>query len=43
MILLAIAGSAIGEWLRRAILLLRQPELHSNRDVTPEFYKFPFV
>jgi hypothetical protein len=43
MILLAIAGSTIGGWLRRAILALAQPAPHSNRDVPPEFYRFPLV
>jgi hypothetical protein len=39
MILLALAGRTIGDWWRRAILALVQPR--SNRDVPPEFYRFP--
>jgi len=41
MILLAIAGSTIGAWWRRAILALAHPAPHSKGDVPPEFYKFP--
>ncbi len=41
MILLAIAGSTIGAWWRRAILALMQSALRSESDVPPEFYKFP--
>ena len=41
MMLLAVAGSAIGRWLRRVILALVQPAPHSNRDDPPEVYKFP--
>jgi hypothetical protein len=43
MILLSIAGSTIGRWFRRAILALAQPPAHSNRNVPPEFYKFPLL
>jgi hypothetical protein len=39
MILLAIAGSTIGAWWRRAILALAHPS--SKRDIPAEFYKFP--
>ena len=41
MILLAIAGSTIGAWWRRAILAFTRPALSSKRDVPAEFYKFP--
>jgi len=41
MILLAIAGSTIGAWWRRAILALTQPVLHSKGEVPLEFYRFP--
>jgi hypothetical protein len=41
MILLATAGSTITKWLRRAILALGPPGAHSNRNVPPEFYRFP--
>jgi len=41
MTLLAIAGSTIGAWWRRAILALTHPALLSKSDVPPEFYKFP--
>jgi hypothetical protein len=41
MILLAIAGSTIGAWWRRAILALTQPAPHTKGEVPPEFYKFP--
>ena len=41
MILLAIVGSTIGKWLRRAILAVAQPPEHANRNPPPEYYKFP--
>jgi hypothetical protein len=41
MTLLTLAGGTIGEWVRRVILALARPAPHSNRDVPPEFYKFP--
>jgi hypothetical protein len=41
MILLAIAGSTIGAWWRRAILALTQPAPHTKSEVPREFYKFP--
>jgi hypothetical protein len=41
MILLTIVGSTIGGWFRRAILALAQPTARSNRNLPPEFYKFP--
>jgi hypothetical protein len=41
MTVLAIAGSAIGAWWRRAILALAHLAPHSKRDVPPEFYRFP--
>ena len=39
--ILALAGSAIVKWLRRAILAIAQSAPQSNRDVPPEFYRFP--
>jgi hypothetical protein len=41
MTLLAMAGSTIGAWWRRAILALAHPVPRSKSDVPPEFYKFP--
>ncbi len=41
MVLLAIAGSTIGTWWRRAIVALTHPEPRPKSDVPPEFYKFP--
>lgn len=41
MILLAIAGSTIGAWWRRAILALTRPAPRSKSDVPPEYYRFP--
>jgi hypothetical protein len=41
MTLLAIAGSTIGAWWRRAILALNHPRPRSKSEVTPEYYKFP--
>jgi hypothetical protein len=41
MSLLAIAGSTIGAWWRRAILALVHPAPRSKRDVPPEYYRFP--
>ncbi len=41
MILLAIAGSTIGAWWRRAIMALTHPAPCSESEVPPEFYKFP--
>jgi len=41
MIMLAIVGSTIGEWWRRAILTFAKPAPRSSRDVPPEFYNFP--
>ena len=41
MILLTIMGGTIGQWWRRAILAFAEPAPRSNRDVPPEFYKFP--
>jgi hypothetical protein len=40
--LLAVAADAIGKLLRRAILAFGQPAGHSNPDLPPEFFKFPF-
>jgi hypothetical protein len=41
MILLAIAGSTISAWWRRAILALTQPAPHPKGEVPLEFYRFP--
>ena len=41
MTLLAIAGSTIGAWWRRAILALTHPAPRSKNEVPLEFYKFP--
>jgi hypothetical protein len=41
MILLAIAGSTIGAWWRRAILALAQSEPRPKSEVPLEFYRFP--
>ena len=41
MIVLALAGRAIGELWRRAILAFEQLAPRSNRDVPPEFCRFP--
>jgi hypothetical protein len=41
MILLTIAGSTIGKWLRRVILALAQRAVRANRDIPQEFYRFP--
>ena len=39
--IVAPKGSTIVEWLRRAILTIAQSASQLNRDVTPEFYRFP--
>ena len=50
MMLLTLAGSAIGNWLRRVILAVARPAPHRDRVVLterrraappPEFYRFP--
>jgi hypothetical protein len=41
MILLTIVSSAIGRWLRRAVMALAQPAPHSDRDVPSDYYRFP--
>ena len=41
MLLLAIAGVPIRDWARRAILAFTQRSAASNRDVPPEYYRFP--
>jgi hypothetical protein len=41
MILLAMAGSTIGAWWRRAILALARPAPRSKHEVPLEFYRFP--
>ena len=41
MTLLAITGSTIGAWWRRAILALAQPATRSKGEVPLEFYRFP--
>jgi hypothetical protein len=42
MTLLAIAGSTIGAWWRRAIVAFTQPAPHPKGGEVPlEFYRFP--
>jgi hypothetical protein len=41
MIWLAIAGSTIGVWWRRAILALTRPTPRPKSEITPEYYRFP--
>ncbi|HWO86933.1 MAG TPA: hypothetical protein VNN75_10680 [Stellaceae bacterium] len=41
MILLAIAGSTIGAWWRRAILAMTHPKPRAKSEVPLEYYKFP--
>jgi hypothetical protein len=41
MTLLALAGSTIGGWWRRAIVALARPTPHSNPEVPREYYRFP--
>jgi len=42
MTLLAIAGSTIGAWWRRAILAMTHPEQPRSKSEVPlEYYKFP--
>jgi hypothetical protein len=40
--LLAFVGNSVGRLFRRVMLGLAQPTAASNRNVPPEFYKFPF-
>jgi hypothetical protein len=40
--LLAFVGDAVGRLFRRLMLAVAQPAAACNRDVPPEFYKFPF-
>ncbi len=40
--LLAFVGDAIVRLFRRVMLALAQPSAASNRNLPPEFYKFPF-
>jgi hypothetical protein len=41
MILLALAGNAIGKWWRRVVLALAQPTPHSKHSVPSDYYRFP--
>jgi hypothetical protein len=41
MTLLAIAGSTIGGWWRRAMLALAHPAPSTKNEVPLEFYRFP--
>jgi len=41
MILLSLAGSTIGQWLRRVMLSLVPPPPRSDRDIPQEIYRFP--
>jgi hypothetical protein len=41
MILLTLAGSTFGKWLRRVMLSLVPPPSRSNRDTPQEIYRFP--
>jgi hypothetical protein len=41
MILLSLAGSTIGQWLRRVMLALVEPAPESERKVPQEYYRFP--
>jgi hypothetical protein len=41
MMLLAIAAGAIREWFRRAILDLPSTQPGSDRELPPEYFKFP--
>jgi hypothetical protein len=40
--LLAFVGDSVGRLFRQVMLALAQPAAASNRDLPPEFYKFPF-
>jgi hypothetical protein len=39
--LLVSVYHAIGERLRRAMLALTHPTVHSNQNVSSEYYRFP--
>jgi hypothetical protein len=41
MMLLTIAGNAIREWFRRTILDLPSAQPDSDRELPPEYFKFP--
>jgi len=41
MTFLTLAGSTIGNWVRRAMLTVTGPAPHSNRVPPPEYYRFP--
>jgi hypothetical protein len=40
--LLALVGNSVGRLFRRVMLALAQSAAPANRNVPPEFYKFPF-
>ncbi len=40
--LLALVGNSVGRVFRQVMLALAQPPAASNRNLPPEFYKFPF-
>ena len=40
--LLAFVANSVGRLFRRVMLALAQPSAAFNRNVPPEFYKFPF-
>jgi hypothetical protein len=40
--LLAFVGNTVGRLFRQVMLAMARPPVASNRDLPPEFYKFPF-
>jgi hypothetical protein len=40
--LLAFVGNSAGRLFRRVMLAVAQPAAAPNRNLPPEFYKFPF-
>jgi hypothetical protein len=40
--LLAFVGDSVGRLFHRVMVALAQPPAASNRNLPPEFYKFPF-
>jgi len=40
--LLAFLGNSVDRLFHRVMVALAQPAAASNRDLPPEFYKFPF-
>jgi hypothetical protein len=41
MMLLILAGKAIGGWLRRVIVALAPPPAHTDQKDWTEYYRFP--